>query len=64
MAQPLGNFRPLNRFSIVQGQPPSSEAFIRRPSSVGHERGAYPPIIIFGIGNSAPPSWKSGCSLM
>jgi hypothetical protein len=44
--------------------PLSSGAFIRRPSSVGHERDAYPPIIISGIGNFALLSWKSGCSLM
>jgi hypothetical protein len=41
-----------NRFSIVQAPPRSSEAFIRRQSSVGHERGAYLPITISGNGNS------------
>jgi hypothetical protein len=37
--QPLVHFRLLNPFSIAL--PPSSGAFIRRPSNAGHARGAY-----------------------
>jgi hypothetical protein len=41
-----------------------SAGYIRRLSSDGHERGAYLPIAIFGIGDSAFLIWKSGCVLM
>jgi hypothetical protein len=40
------------------------EVSIQRQSSAGRARGAYPPIIISGIGNSALLSWKFGCSLI
>ena len=63
-APPLVQVRPLNRFSIAWPLLLCSGASIQRPSSVGHARGAYRPIIIFGIGSSALQSWKSGCSLM
>lgn len=43
-AQPPGHFGLLNRFSIARVLPLPSGTLIRRPSSVGHAKFAYPPL--------------------